>query len=206
MVLEPVTGSRRLSRHQAHGLPMVAINVATSPKWSTLRFLPNRFVQEISMNDPERIGRNAGERAVERLHPRKVSTKKVPVIFDQPMATSSAGHLVGVRSTALQSRTRPAYRETNLASNYSCVAFASSARSTATSRCARDVRWRKRPGAALSIVRGWRARSWFLDARSAATTTRDDAVPGRSVLPHHYSATQPPSNRGWNWARRSSAK
>ena len=40
---------------------------------------------------PEKIGRSAGERAVERLNPRKVSTRKVPVVFDPRVAGSLVG-------------------------------------------------------------------------------------------------------------------
>ncbi len=42
---------------------------------------------------PERVGRTAGERAAARLNPRKVSTKKVPVVFDTRVAGSLIGHL-----------------------------------------------------------------------------------------------------------------
>jgi len=45
------------------------------------------------LDPPERIGRNAGERAVARLNPRKVSTKKVPVVFDRRIAGGLVGHL-----------------------------------------------------------------------------------------------------------------
>jgi PmbA protein len=43
----------------------------------------------------ERIGRSAGERAVERINPRKVATKRVPVVFDQRVAGGLVGHLAG---------------------------------------------------------------------------------------------------------------
>ena len=46
------------------------------------------------LDDPEKIGRTAGERAVARLNPRKVSTKKVPVVYDRRVAGSLVGHLV----------------------------------------------------------------------------------------------------------------
>jgi PmbA protein len=46
------------------------------------------------LDDPEKIGRTAGEKAVARLNPRKVSTRKVPVIFDWSIAGSIVGHLV----------------------------------------------------------------------------------------------------------------
>lgn len=41
----------------------------------------------------EAIGRSAGERAVRRLNPKKVSTKRVPVVFDPRAAGSLIGHL-----------------------------------------------------------------------------------------------------------------
>jgi PmbA protein len=42
---------------------------------------------------PEKVGRTAGERAVARLNPRKVETKKVPVVYDKRVAPSLVGHL-----------------------------------------------------------------------------------------------------------------
>src|SRR4051794_366997 len=41
----------------------------------------------------EKIGRSAGERAVKRLNPRKVETRRVPVIFDPRVTGSLVGHL-----------------------------------------------------------------------------------------------------------------
>ena len=45
------------------------------------------------LDAPERIGQNAGERAVKRLNPRKVSTQKLPVVFDRRVSSSLIGHL-----------------------------------------------------------------------------------------------------------------
>ena len=46
------------------------------------------------LRTPEEVGREAGERAVRRLHPRKVpSLSDVPVVFEQRLAGSLAGHL-----------------------------------------------------------------------------------------------------------------
>ena len=42
---------------------------------------------------PDTIGRSAGERAVRRLNPKKVSTKKVPVVFDPRIAGTLVAHL-----------------------------------------------------------------------------------------------------------------
>ncbi len=46
------------------------------------------------LDDPEKIGQTAGEKAVAKLNPRKVSTRKVPVVFDRSVAGSIVGHLV----------------------------------------------------------------------------------------------------------------
>ncbi len=45
------------------------------------------------LDAPEAIGKSAGERAVRRLAPRKVDTRKVPVIFDPRTAGGFAGYL-----------------------------------------------------------------------------------------------------------------
>jgi PmbA protein len=45
------------------------------------------------LDPPDRIGRSAGERAVKRLNPRKVATKRVPVVFDKRISGGLLGHL-----------------------------------------------------------------------------------------------------------------
>ena len=45
------------------------------------------------LDDPEKIGRTAGERAVARINPRKPSTRKVPVVFDRRVSGSLIGSL-----------------------------------------------------------------------------------------------------------------
>jgi PmbA protein len=47
------------------------------------------------LEQPEKIGRTAGERAVKRLNPRKLASQTVPVIFDRRVASSLIGHLLG---------------------------------------------------------------------------------------------------------------
>jgi len=56
------------------------------------------------LDDPEKIGRKAGEKAVARLNPRKMSTAKVPVVFDPMVAGSIVGHLVGAINGAAVAR------------------------------------------------------------------------------------------------------
>jgi len=54
----------------------------------------------------EKVGRTAGERTVERLHPRKVETRRVPVVFDRRVAGSLIGHLAGaINGTAVARKT-----------------------------------------------------------------------------------------------------
>jgi PmbA protein len=60
----------------------------------------------VDLDSPERIGRNAGERAVARLNPRKVSTKKVPVVFDRRIAGGLVGHLASaINGSAIARKT-----------------------------------------------------------------------------------------------------
>jgi PmbA protein len=52
----------------------------------------------------EKVGRTAGERTVERLNPRKVESKRVPVVFDRRVAGSLIGHLAGAINGAAVAR------------------------------------------------------------------------------------------------------
>ena len=45
------------------------------------------------LESPEKIGHSAAQRAIARLNPRKVSTRKVPVVFDPRPAGSLVSHL-----------------------------------------------------------------------------------------------------------------
>ncbi|HXF88331.1 MAG TPA: TldD/PmbA family protein [Xanthobacteraceae bacterium] len=67
------------------------------------------FSSALHMSDlesPEKIGRTAGERAVRRLNPRKVATRKLPVVFDPRISGSLLGHLAGaVNGNAIARKT-----------------------------------------------------------------------------------------------------
>jgi PmbA protein len=52
----------------------------------------------------EKVGRTAGERTVQRLNPRKVESKRVPVMFDRRVAGSLIGHLAGAVNGAAVAR------------------------------------------------------------------------------------------------------
>jgi PmbA protein len=58
----------------------------------------------VDLEPAEKVGRTAGERTVERLHPRKVETRRVPVVFDRRVAGSLIGHLAGAINGAVIAR------------------------------------------------------------------------------------------------------
>jgi PmbA protein len=56
------------------------------------------------LDKPEKVGKTAGERAVERLNPLKAATGKVPVVFDRRIAGSLIGSLAGAINGAAIAR------------------------------------------------------------------------------------------------------
>jgi PmbA protein len=57
------------------------------------------------------VGRKAGERAVKRLNPRKVPTRRVPIMFDQRVSGSLVGHLASAINGASIARKTSFLRE-----------------------------------------------------------------------------------------------
>ncbi len=76
-----------------HGLSMTAI--AGEGTGMERDYDYSSTLHAADLEAPDKIGRTAGERAVERLNPRKVSTRKVPVVFDRRVSASLVGHLSG---------------------------------------------------------------------------------------------------------------
>jgi PmbA protein len=63
-------------------------------------------IHAADLDVPASVGRLAGERTVARLHPRKVATCKVPVVFDPRVAGSLVGHFVGaINGSAIARKT-----------------------------------------------------------------------------------------------------
>src|SRR5258707_7203179 len=56
------------------------------------------------LDPPEKIGRTAGGRTVERLNPRKVKSKRVPIVFDRRIAGSLVSHLASAINGAAVAR------------------------------------------------------------------------------------------------------
>lgn len=66
----------------------------------------SRALHGADLESPEKVGQTAGERAIARLNPRKVETKRVPVVFDRRVAGSLVGHLAGaINGTAVARKT-----------------------------------------------------------------------------------------------------
>jgi PmbA protein len=81
-----------------HGLSMTAIAGDGTGMERDYDF--SSALHASDLESPEKIGRTAGERAVERINPRKVSTRKVPVVFDPRVAGSIVSHLASAANGA----------------------------------------------------------------------------------------------------------
>lgn len=84
------------------GLSMVAIAGEGTGMERDYEFSSALHAEDLEA--PEKIGREAGERAVRRLNPRKVDTQQVAVIFDPRVAGSLIGHLAGAANGASVAR------------------------------------------------------------------------------------------------------
>ena len=91
MVLVTSHGFRGAYLSSRHGISMMAI--AGEGTGMERDYDYSSTLHASDLVSPEKIGRSAGERAVARLNPRKISTRKVPVIFDPRVANSLVSHL-----------------------------------------------------------------------------------------------------------------
>jgi PmbA protein len=91
MVLVASTGFRGAYLGSHHGISVEAIAGEGTAMESDHDFASARYGADLEA--AEKIGRTAGERAVKRLNPRKVSTRRVPVVYDSRVAASLIAHL-----------------------------------------------------------------------------------------------------------------
>jgi PmbA protein len=91
MVLVTSHGFRGAYVGSNHGLAVTAIAGDGTAMERDYDYSSVRHAADLE--PPEKIGHSAGERAVARLNPRKVSTRKVPVVFDSRSAGSLVSHL-----------------------------------------------------------------------------------------------------------------
>ena len=134
----------------------------------------------------EKVGRSAGERAVQRLNPRKVSTKKVPVVFDRRIAGGLVGHLASAINGASVAR-KTSFLRDKLGERL----FASGIRIVDDPLRKRGLRSRPFdgegvPGRVLALVEDGVLKTWLLDcatARELSMTTTGHASRGVSGPP-----------------------
>jgi PmbA protein len=102
MVLVTSHGFRGAYLGSRHGLSMMAI--AGSGTGMERDYDYSSVLHAADLETPEKIGRTASERTVARLNPRKVSTRKVPVVFDPRVAGSLVSHLASAANGASVAR------------------------------------------------------------------------------------------------------
>ncbi|HEU5019919.1 MAG TPA: TldD/PmbA family protein [Pseudolabrys sp.] len=102
MVLVTSHGFRGAYLGSRHGVSMTAI--AGSGTGMERDYDYSSALHASDLESPEKIGRNAGERTVARLNPRKISTRKVPVVFEPRIAGSLVAHFAGAVNGASVAR------------------------------------------------------------------------------------------------------
>jgi PmbA protein len=104
MVLVTSGGFKGSYLGSRHGVSMQAIAGEGTGMEQDYDF--SSAIHAADLTAPELIGRSAGERAVRRLNPRKVTTRRVPVVFDPRIAGSLVGHLAsGINGSAITRKT-----------------------------------------------------------------------------------------------------
>ncbi|HEX3501778.1 MAG TPA: TldD/PmbA family protein [Xanthobacteraceae bacterium] len=109
MVLVTSTGFRGLTIGSRYSISMSAI--AGQGTGMEQDYDYSSTLHASDLDRPEDIGRQAGERAVARLNPRKVATRKVPVIFDPRISGSLVSHLASAANGSAIARKTSFLRE-----------------------------------------------------------------------------------------------
>jgi PmbA protein len=138
------------------------------------------------LETPEKIGRVAGERAVKRLNPRKVETRRVPVVFDRRVANTLIGSLASAINGASIAR-----KTSFLKDRMGEKLFRSGIRIVDDPLRKRGLH--SRPfdsegvaGKRLAVIEDGVLKSWFLDsatARELGLATTGHAARGVSSAP-----------------------
>jgi PmbA protein len=102
MVLVTSHGFRGAYLGSSHGISMTAIAGEGTGMERDYDYSSVRHAADL--DQPDKIGRSAGMRAIERLNPRKVTTCKVPVVFDPRVAGSLVSHLASAVNGASVAR------------------------------------------------------------------------------------------------------
>jgi len=167
-----------------HGLAMTAIAGEGTGMERDYDYSSVRHAADLESAD--KIGRTAGLRAVARLNPRKVSTRKVPVVFDRRVAGTLVSHLASAANGAAVARKTSFLRD-----KMGAKLFADGIRIIDDPLRKRGLRSRPFDGEGvacrtLALVEDGTLRSWLLDcatARELELTTTGHAQRGVSSTP-----------------------
>src|SRR5450631_4286823 len=184
MVLVTSHGFRGSYLGSRHGLSMTAI--AGDGTGMERDYDYSSVLHAADLESPEKIGRTAGERAVERINPRKVSTRKVPVVFDPRVSGSLVSHLASAANGASVARKTSFLRD-----KMGAKLFADGIRIIDDPRRLRGLRSHPFDGEGvagkkLALVDDGVLRSWILDcatARELGLVTTGHASRGVSSVP-----------------------
>jgi PmbA protein len=184
MVLVTSHGFRGAYLGSSHGISMTAIAGSGTGMERDYDYSSVRHAADLQTS--EKIGRSAGERAVERLNPRKVSTRKVPVVFDPRVAGSLVSHVASAANGAAVARKTSFMRD-----KMGEKLFADSIRIIDDPLRKRGLRSRPFDGEGvagkkLALIDDGVLRSWILDcatARELGLATTGHASRGVSSTP-----------------------
>jgi len=184
MVLVTSHGFRGAYLGSSHGLSMTAIAGEGTGMERDYDYSSVRHAADLE--SPEKIGRSAGERAIARLNPRKVTTRKVPVVFDPRVANSLVSHLASAVNGASVARKTSFLRE-----KMGAKLFADGIRIVDDPHRLRGLRSHPFDGEGvagkkLALIDDGVLTSWILDcatARELGLTTTGHASRGVSLSP-----------------------
>ena len=184
MVLVTSSGFRGAYLSSRQGLSMSAIAGSGTAMERDYDF--SSALHGSDLDAAEKIGRSAGERAVARSNPRKVATRRVPVVYDRRVSGGLVGHLAGaINGSAIARKT--SFHKDKLGARL----FAPGIRIVDDPLRKRGLRSRPFDGEGvagrrLDIVEDGVLKTWFLDcatARELELTTTGHAQRGVSSAP-----------------------
>ena len=109
MVLVTSHGFHGATIGSRHGVAMTAIAGEGTGMERDYDF--SSTLHAADLENAQAIGRHAGERAVKRLNPRKVATRRVPVVFNSRISGSLVGHLASAANGSSIARKTSFLRE-----------------------------------------------------------------------------------------------
>ena len=184
MVLVTSHGFRGAFLGSSHGVSMTAIAGEGTGMERDYDYSSARHAADLE--SPEKIGLSAAARTVARLNPRKVTTRKVPVVFDQRTAGSLVSHLASAINGASVARKTSFLRD-----KMGAKLFADGIRIVDDPLRKRGLRSHPFdgegvPGKKLALVDDGVLRTWLLDcatARELGLVTTGHAHRGASSVP-----------------------